>query len=147
MTTKPTEKVHCRLCNVEMPVNGLLYYCKEVNCDTFPVCDTCLCHECGRCELCCCCPPEEKYTGGTLYCFTCGSVEYHLLTTDTLEAVCKKCATTFGKEMPIADISVDKLYSDGVNFEFLVWLEKHGLTWPDEDDYSEDKRIDKDEGE
>src|SRR3990172_5934209 len=123
MITKLTEKVHCRLCKGEMEVDGLLYYCKETNCDTFPVCDTCLCHGCGRCDLCCTCIEQEVWAGGKLYCFTCGSVEHHTMNNamDESGASCDKCYTVFGKDINVADISIEKLYSDGVNFEFLVW--------------------------
>src|SRR3990172_764397 len=143
-TTKVIEKVHCRLCKTEMYVNGLLYYCKETNCDTFPVCDGCLCHECGRCDLCCDCK-EETPKGGTLYCFTCGQVQYHSFDAQVLGAVCVKCKTRFGEEISIADISIDKLYSDGVDFEFLVWLEKNVLDIPDTTD--ENDAVDKEEKE
>src|SRR3990167_437555 len=137
--TKPTEAVHCRLCKTEMKVDGLLYYCKETNCDTFPVCDLCLCHDCGRCDLCCTCIEQEVWAGGNLYCFTCGSVEYHALESEdglatNADAICVKCKTTFGKDVSVADISIEKLYSDGVNFEFLVWWEKNVLNIPDTTD-------------
>ena len=135
---KAIEKVHCRLCKIEMVVDGLLYYCKETNCDTFPVCDKCLCHDCGRCDLCCTCVYETP-KGGTLYCFTCGQAQYHTLESEdrqaiNYDAVCVKCKTIFGQEISIADISIDKLYSDGVDFEFLVWLEKNVLGIPDTTD-------------
>ena len=114
--TKPTEAVHCRLCKTEMKVDGLLYYCKETNCDTFPVCDLCLCHDCGRCDLCCTCIEQEVWAGGNLYCFTCGSVEYHALESEdglatNADAICVKCKTTFGKDVSVVEIPLRSIKS------------------------------------